>query len=75
MYFSNAAVDLVYAFSGRHHFDDETFVMGRDLITAGQQSAPPTGPLVRTSARLFPPPAAGELHKKSPGYWLWGAWW
>ncbi|KAI3352993.1 hypothetical protein L3Q82_019566 [Scortum barcoo] len=35
MYFSNAAVDLVFALSKEHHFDDETFQGGRDIITAG----------------------------------------
>lgn len=44
VYFSNAAVDVVYQLSERHHFDDETFQMGRDLITAGQQPALPLDP-------------------------------
>ncbi|XP_071361129.1 von Willebrand factor A domain-containing protein 7 [Trachinotus anak] len=35
MYFSNAKVDVVYALSEEHHFDDETFQGGRDVITAG----------------------------------------
>ncbi|XP_040892810.1 von Willebrand factor A domain-containing protein 7 [Toxotes jaculatrix] len=35
MYFSNAIVDVVYALSEKHHFDDETFQGGRDIITAG----------------------------------------
>ncbi|KAG7240771.1 hypothetical protein INR49_026400 [Caranx melampygus] len=35
MYFSNAKVDVVYALSEEHHFDDETFEGGRDVITAG----------------------------------------
>lgn len=35
MYFSNAKVDVVYALSEEHHFDDETFERGRDVITAG----------------------------------------
>lgn len=38
VYFSNAAVDVVYLLSERHHFDDETFQIGRDLITAGVSS-------------------------------------
>ncbi|XP_051241569.1 von Willebrand factor A domain-containing protein 7 [Dicentrarchus labrax] len=35
MYFSNAKVDVVFALSEEHHFDDETFQGGRDIITAG----------------------------------------
>lgn len=35
MYFSNAKVDVVFALSEEHHFDDETFQEGRDVITAG----------------------------------------
>nr|XP_019939288.1 PREDICTED: von Willebrand factor A domain-containing protein 7-like [Paralichthys olivaceus]XP_019939289.1 PREDICTED: von Willebrand factor A domain-containing protein 7-like [Paralichthys olivaceus] len=35
MYFSNAKVDVVFALSEEHHFDDETFQGGRDVITAG----------------------------------------
>lgn len=35
MYFSNAKVDVVFALSEKHHFDDETFQAGRDVITAG----------------------------------------
>ncbi|XP_028444696.1 von Willebrand factor A domain-containing protein 7 [Perca flavescens] len=35
MYFSNAAVDVVFALSEEYHFDDETFERGRDVITAG----------------------------------------
>lgn len=35
MYFSNAKVDVVFALSEKHHFDDETFKAGRDVITAG----------------------------------------
>ncbi|XP_010777135.1 von Willebrand factor A domain-containing protein 7-like [Notothenia coriiceps] len=35
MYFSNAKVDVVFALSEKHHFDDETFQGGRDVITAG----------------------------------------
>lgn len=35
MYFSNAKVDVVFALSEVHHFDDETFQEGRDVITAG----------------------------------------
>ncbi|XP_056135621.1 von Willebrand factor A domain-containing protein 7-like [Lampris incognitus] len=35
MYFSNAAVDIILALSEEHHFDDETFQGGRDVITAG----------------------------------------
>ncbi|XP_051801333.1 von Willebrand factor A domain-containing protein 7-like [Acanthochromis polyacanthus] len=35
MYFSNAIVDVVYALSEDHHFDDEKFEGGRDIITAG----------------------------------------
>ncbi|KAK7929289.1 hypothetical protein WMY93_005684 [Mugilogobius chulae] len=34
MYFSNALVDLVYALSEEHHFDDETFKGGRDVLTS-----------------------------------------
>ncbi|XP_008274830.1 von Willebrand factor A domain-containing protein 7-like [Stegastes partitus] len=35
MYFSNAIVDVVYVLSEDHHFDDERFEGGRDIITAG----------------------------------------
>ncbi|XP_075946869.1 von Willebrand factor A domain-containing protein 7 [Anarhichas minor] len=35
MYFGNAKVDVVFALSEEHHFDDETFQGGRDVITAG----------------------------------------
>ncbi|XP_070683883.1 von Willebrand factor A domain-containing protein 7-like [Pempheris klunzingeri] len=35
IYFSNAKVDVVYALSEEHHFDDETFQGGRDILTAG----------------------------------------
>nr|XP_046264832.1 von Willebrand factor A domain-containing protein 7-like [Scatophagus argus] len=35
MYLSNAKVDVVFALSEEHHFDDETFQGGRDVITAG----------------------------------------
>lgn len=35
MYLSNANVDVVYSLSEEHHFDDETFQGGRDIITAG----------------------------------------
>ncbi|CAL8328777.1 unnamed protein product [Merluccius merluccius] len=35
MYLGNAAVDVVDALSKKHHFDDETFPEGRDVITAG----------------------------------------
>ncbi|XP_053182806.1 von Willebrand factor A domain-containing protein 7-like [Scomber japonicus] len=35
MYFSNAKVDIDFLLSDKHHFDDESFQGGRDLITAG----------------------------------------
>uniref|UniRef100_A0AAQ6A6K1 VWFA domain-containing protein n=1 Tax=Amphiprion ocellaris TaxID=80972 RepID=A0AAQ6A6K1_AMPOC len=35
MYLSNAMVDVVFALSEDHHFDDEKFEGGRDVITAG----------------------------------------
>ncbi|KAF7650011.1 hypothetical protein LDENG_00132850 [Lucifuga dentata] len=35
MYFSNAIVDVILALSEDHHFDDETFQGGRDVITTG----------------------------------------
>uniref|UniRef100_A0A665V215 von Willebrand factor A domain containing 10, tandem duplicate 1 n=2 Tax=Echeneis naucrates TaxID=173247 RepID=A0A665V215_ECHNA len=35
MYLNNAAVDVVFSVSEVHHFDDETFLGGRDIITAG----------------------------------------
>nr|XP_061792173.1 von Willebrand factor A domain-containing protein 7-like [Nerophis lumbriciformis] len=35
LYFSNANVDLTSASSDEHHFDGETFLKGRDLITKG----------------------------------------
>ncbi|XP_074521568.1 von Willebrand factor A domain-containing protein 7 [Halichoeres trimaculatus] len=38
MYFSNAKVDVVSALSEKHHFDDETFEAGRELITSGVSS-------------------------------------
>lgn len=63
MYFSNAAVDVVYALSERHHFDDETFEMGRDLITAGQQPVPPLDPLVTPSVRLLSFACWGDAQK------------
>lgn len=39
MYFSNAKVDVAFALSEEHHFDDETFQGGRDIITAGAHQA------------------------------------
>lgn len=39
MYFSNAKVDVVFALSEEHHFDDETFQGGRDVITTGTQQS------------------------------------
>ncbi|KAM7419016.1 hypothetical protein PAMA_016233 [Pampus argenteus] len=38
MYFGNAKVDIVFALSAEHHFDDESFQGGRDVITAGKCS-------------------------------------
>lgn len=38
IYLSNAKVDLTYVLSAKHHFDDETFQAGRDIITAGTQA-------------------------------------
>lgn len=35
IYFSNANVDVFFMTSARHHFDDEKFQEGRDIITAG----------------------------------------
>ncbi|KAK2815937.1 hypothetical protein Q5P01_026404 [Channa striata] len=35
IYLSNANVDLVFVLSPKHHFDDEIFEEGRDIITAG----------------------------------------
>ncbi|KAM7009756.1 von Willebrand factor A domain-containing protein 7-like [Tautogolabrus adspersus] len=35
MYFSNAKVDVIFAKSDAHHFDDESFERGRDIITLG----------------------------------------
>ncbi|KAM3867752.1 von Willebrand factor A domain-containing protein 7-like [Diretmus argenteus] len=35
MYLSNAQVDVMYALSATHHFDDESFQGGRDIIRAG----------------------------------------
>nr|XP_020476228.1 von Willebrand factor A domain-containing protein 7-like [Monopterus albus] len=35
IYFSNAMVDTVSTLKQEHHFDNETFKAGRDLITAG----------------------------------------
>ncbi|KAF3687457.1 von Willebrand factor A domain-containing protein 7 Protein G7c Precursor [Channa argus] len=34
IYLSNVNVDLVFLLSAKHHFDDETFQEGRDIITA-----------------------------------------
>lgn len=34
-YFSNAAIDLQFMLSARHHIDNESFREGRDLITQG----------------------------------------
>eukprot|EP00066_Takifugu_rubripes_P029571 XP_011618837.1 PREDICTED: von Willebrand factor A domain-containing protein 7-like [Takifugu rubripes] len=38
VYLRNAAVDYVFMLSARHHFDNETFQAGRDIITAGMKS-------------------------------------
>lgn len=38
MYFSNALVDVVYALSEEHHFDDETFKGGREVLTTDVSS-------------------------------------
>ncbi|XP_061091167.1 von Willebrand factor A domain-containing protein 7-like isoform X1 [Conger conger] len=38
MYLSNAAVDIIYLLSDRHHFDGEEFTDGRALITDGMAS-------------------------------------
>ncbi|KAG9328443.1 hypothetical protein JZ751_013929 [Albula glossodonta] len=38
MYTSNAAVDVAYVLSDRHHFDGESFTDGRKLITEGMAS-------------------------------------
>lgn len=35
MYLSNANVDLTFMMSPKHHFDDEKFQEGRDIIIAG----------------------------------------
>ncbi|KAL3996216.1 ubiquitin-like modifier-activating enzyme ATG7 [Sarotherodon galilaeus] len=35
MYLSNAMVDQIFVLSAAHHFDDETFHRGRDIITEG----------------------------------------
>nr|XP_020496296.1 LOW QUALITY PROTEIN: von Willebrand factor A domain-containing protein 7-like [Labrus bergylta] len=35
MYFSNAKVDVIFVLSDAHHFDDESFERGRDIITSG----------------------------------------
>ncbi|XP_046901560.1 LOW QUALITY PROTEIN: von Willebrand factor A domain-containing protein 7-like [Hypomesus transpacificus] len=35
LYFSNALVDVAMALSEKHHFDDEAFSGGRDVITSG----------------------------------------
>ncbi|XP_026159403.1 von Willebrand factor A domain-containing protein 7 [Mastacembelus armatus] len=35
MYFSNAEVDIVSALRKENHFDDESFLKGRDIITVG----------------------------------------
>lgn len=35
IYLSNAAIDLQFMLSARHHIDDEAFREGRDLITQG----------------------------------------
>ncbi|XP_067437736.1 von Willebrand factor A domain-containing protein 7-like isoform X1 [Thunnus thynnus] len=35
MYFGNAKVDVAFMLSDKHHFDDEAFQAGRDLITEG----------------------------------------
>lgn len=62
VYFSNAAVDLINALSGRHHFDDETFEMARDLITAGQQQS------VRPSVRLLGEKLVTATYEKAESY-------
>ncbi|XP_049576222.1 von Willebrand factor A domain-containing protein 7-like isoform X2 [Syngnathus scovelli] len=38
IYLNNANVDLAYALSGEHHFDNEAFQKGRDLITQGMSA-------------------------------------
>ncbi|KAL1023659.1 hypothetical protein UPYG_G00044190 [Umbra pygmaea] len=38
MYLSNALVDLRYLLSDEHHFDGETFMQGRELITRGMSA-------------------------------------
>ncbi|KAM9819489.1 von Willebrand factor A domain-containing protein 7-like isoform 1-T1 [Syngnathus typhle] len=38
IYLNNANVDLAYALSGEHHFDNEAFQEGRDLITQGMSA-------------------------------------
>ncbi|KAK2919169.1 hypothetical protein Q8A73_003540 [Channa argus] len=45
IYLSNVNVDLVFLLSAKHHFDDETFQEGRDIITAGMYA-------VKASAKL-----------------------
>lgn len=35
VYLGNSQVDITFMLSARHHFDDETFQAGRDIITAG----------------------------------------
>lgn len=35
IHLSNALVDAVYVMSGKHHFDDEMFKEGRNIISAG----------------------------------------
>ncbi|XP_034043930.1 von Willebrand factor A domain-containing protein 7-like [Thalassophryne amazonica] len=35
MYMNNALIDIAFVLSSKHHFDDETFAEGRDLIKAG----------------------------------------
>ncbi|KAM8880382.1 von Willebrand factor A domain-containing protein 7 [Spinachia spinachia] len=35
MHFSNAKVDVAFALSEKHHFDDESFQGGRNIITSG----------------------------------------
>ncbi|KAM3622807.1 uncharacterized protein V6R79_003398 [Siganus canaliculatus] len=35
MYFGNAKVDVIFVLSEKHHFDDESFLRGREIITRG----------------------------------------
>jgi len=53
MYLSNAKVDVIFALSEEHHFDDESFRGGRDVITAGTHRTLPSKDIHETKNVSF----------------------